>query len=764
MEPCSPSSPSPERNRDQGCNYSDKLCIRGNSHISSSYKNTRPREVRKESTYKKERTVRLSDKDYDSHNHSYAKNSFHATSSYYHTPHEPIDCYSGYNPMDLYDRFSDNVTKNIDLTKNESMKEKEEEYCSLMEEAHDQTIGIPVKKPKGNDTLFSFRNKPTFPSKIIPVAEKFDQDNFDLESVDELIGIETREFNFSKDIYHDRSCSKYSAQSHEHNQPREEHPASQLKVNEARYSEIPRSFSLHKDIEDAQGIELAPCKKDYPSSTFNNCMNNKIYDYKQIGPTNLIENTNQKDPFSMIHENSKDGSVIFNHTFNNGNNHTKTDSQVSNVGWLYKTAPKYKAAIVDYDKSSSQQNSPQNQDSFNLKVIEKDPAQQRKIEIDMIVRNPIVEKSNEQSSTNEHILHLHKMKSLSDKESSSRVKIEEKENIKKDDIAQSIKSLHSRIDSIHTVLSSNNPPKDEEKSQEKPIHFHRDSSEFKIKSQSNCEVKKSERNSEERNPVNDSYNQFERARIIEFLKSEQELENNYGPIHGRLTPKLPSANLAIQSERSDSLRETEKSVEMAAMFPPFKNSDMLLRKYASNRPPTREPKVKTKRSRSRSSKTRKNRSKYKVYERQMKWLKEKNKKNDFMRRQQYKSNKIATKRSKSPKNQTRHSTSLCRSERSSKGKKTIKDKTFCDFLQRNEIWQENKKKRIEETTIRLQNAEKQLMKTPKTKRRSRSDRKQHINPHNIPSITKSIISSQNFYNEILRTNRLENLPYKNRFY
>ncbi|CAI2387161.1 unnamed protein product [Moneuplotes crassus] len=703
-----PSSPSSDRKRDKKREYLEKLSNKIGSKIPSPHRSRRTKEILRESTSKNEGPVMLSDKINEHFDNSLFRNEHYIALSNYYTPHEPVDCQSIYNMLDLYDKHSDNVTKNIDLTRNDCSKEREEEYCSSMEEINDETIGVLVKEPKGNDALFSFRKKPSFPKMIIPIANKFDQNNFDFESVDELTDYNTREFNSSGNIDQNLSCSKQIIIKFEQSKICNELSGSEIKINDIKCHEIASSLSPDKDFNDELISKTNLCQPSLPSPNFMSCMEKKMHDYKNFGSAKAIENYSQKDPFSMIHENSKDGSVILNHTFQNGNNLARTDSQISNTNWIYKTSSKYKSAVVDYDVSSSAKNSP------------------RRADINMIINDPIPEKSNENSSSNEQIAKLQKVKQANEQELVSVMKIGEKENIQ-DDILESIRSLHSKLDSIQSVLSSNNHQKEEDKSEEQPINFQRDSSEFQIKNNQMKEALKSDTESELDKPVAYPRDQLICPQISDALRLDVDISNSFQLVERELTPKLPTEFLNFDAIKSSSSRNSETSVEMAAIFPSYSNNDRLQTEVTSNNPPKRIISISPKRK---SIKRRKSGSR--IYDKQMKWLREKNERNEIMRREQYKSIRSKTRsrsvkssRPSSPKSQRRLSTSICKTEKSTRQVKTKRDKTFCDFLIRNEIWQENKKKHIEETTNKLRSAEKLKMTKDKPKRRSRSARKRN---------------------------------------
>lgn len=235
--------------------------------------------------------------------------------------------------------------------------------------------------------------------------------------------------------------------------------------------------------------------------------------------------------------------------------------------------------------------------------------------------------------------------------------------------------------------------------------------------------------------------------IFNISKSVEDLHQASSGLDSRNTPELPCGYLLTNSDHGYPLNESEPSQETLSMLPPriLNHRGSFGNPYQVEEPPKVIMKSK---KRKKSSKVRKARSKYKIYERQMKWLDEKNKKNEILRQQQYKELRSPSRDSsvksrgmrfgsparsgarsggRSPARSTsRVSNSFCKSTRSnsSKKKKTKTDKTFCDFLIRNEIWQQNKQRKIQENTTRLRSLEKMNMKKAKVSRRSRSARKQ----------------------------------------
>ena len=135
------------------------------------------------------------------------------------------------------------------------------------------------------------------------------------------------------------------------------------------------------------------------SASFLYSMNKRINDFETLVQDKTKQNTlPNRDPFNIINENSKDGSVILNHTFKNENLGHTGESIISNNKWLYQTSPKYNQGVIDLNK---------------------------------------IEKSEESRYNTNDIKIANGNKSMKDK------------------ILESIKSIHSRIDSIHSALSVN---------------------------------------------------------------------------------------------------------------------------------------------------------------------------------------------------------------------------------------------------------------------------------------------------------------------
>lgn len=227
--------------------------------------------------------------------------------------------------------------------------------------------------------------------------------------------------------------------------------------------------------------ETQPKEHKLPSDYFIQSMEKKLFEYNNQCQ-NPEPEEDKKDPFVMV-ENSNTGSVILNNTFNNANHNSSGHEYGSSKNWLYKTSVKYKNAIVDYDKSSSLYSSFQNPGD-SVKIVEKDPVALRKTQMEMLVNSTIPEKSQEQESSNINIAPQGFKEPEKSRDFAPKVvqpveipaeqvreapkptkkprdvlKPTEKENIK-EEIIQSIKSLHSRLDSIHTVLSANNVSKE----------------------------------------------------------------------------------------------------------------------------------------------------------------------------------------------------------------------------------------------------------------------------------------------------------------
>lgn len=76
------------------------------------------------------------------------------------------------------------------------MKEKEEEYSETMEELPDESVGIPVNNPKGNDIFFAFSKKPKFPNSIFQGGNNFRPEKEEVEIEYESMEIDTKELEY----------------------------------------------------------------------------------------------------------------------------------------------------------------------------------------------------------------------------------------------------------------------------------------------------------------------------------------------------------------------------------------------------------------------------------------------------------------------------------------------------------------------------------------------------------------------------------------
>lgn len=136
-------------------------------------------------------------------------------------------------------------------------------------------------------------------------------------------------------------------------------------------------------------------KKKVASTSFIYWMNKEINHLERVAPN--VKVNDLLNPFSLVDGNSKDGSVVFNHSFKSKNKDKSRESAVCKNRWMYQTSPKYNKGVIDHEK-----------------VIQTEKTNNISIK-DTLIQNNINEK---------------------------------------DEILKSIKSIHSRIDSIHSVLSA----------------------------------------------------------------------------------------------------------------------------------------------------------------------------------------------------------------------------------------------------------------------------------------------------------------------
>ena len=133
--------------------------------------------------------------------------------------------------------------------------------------------------------------------------------------------------------------------------------------------------------------------------------------YKYLQQQKNIKESIRRDPFQLIQENSKDGSVILNHTFRSNKNEATEESIALKQKWMYQASPKYNTGNIDLFKDSRSNSSKEVLSEVQEALGEKD-------------------------------------------ETSIREESKDDKEIIQEEIKQSLKSLNSRIDTIQNILST----------------------------------------------------------------------------------------------------------------------------------------------------------------------------------------------------------------------------------------------------------------------------------------------------------------------
>lgn len=402
-----------------------------------------------------------------------------------------------------------------------------------------------------------------------------------------------------------------------------------------------------------------------PSASFMYSLNQRInnkYEYKPV--IKAVEDDYKRDPFHMISPNTRDGSVILNHTITK--KYDQDSAEPMNKNWLYQTSPKYKNGTISFDKITRPKET--KLDIEHLKII---------VDKKISIKNEIKENLNS----------IHHSRQNSSYSSIMPAQL----NIDRQNQSNWIPALFSHCHSASNFSKN-------EVSVEQLIM--------------NSDQK-------QRGEIPRSYPQemLLTEQIFKNNRSESELKRYHDSLCSRETPDLAGdseSNSHIKSYKHEKNYQYKIFPEVDALSGPVRSEV----RHELNK--TR----KFKETKSCIKKNSRSRSARKFYDDQMKWRNEINQRNHSIREEQYASMNRSQRSNRDCNSSFNGSKVSARSKVSnkSKNKKIKPTKTFCEFLKRSEQWEKTRIRKIKENAKKLVQKEKDSIEKGKA-RRSRSARK-----------------------------------------
>lgn len=395
--------------------------------------------------------------------------------------------------------------------------------------------------------------------------------------------------------------------------------------------------------------------------------NNK-YEYKPV--IKVVEDDYKRDPFHMISPNTRDGSVILNHTITK--KYDQDSAEPTNKNWLYQTSPKYNSGTISFDKITRPKET--KLDIEHLKII-------------------IDKKSSIKNEIKESLNSIHHSRQSSSYSSIMPMQL----NIDRQNQSNCIPAIFSRWQSASNYSKN-------EVSVEQWIMNSDQKQQFEVPRPYPEEILLTEQ-------------------IFTHNRSDGGLNRYYDSFCSRETPELAGdseSNERTKSYKHEINYQHKIFPEVESLSGPIRSE--IRHDLNKTRKFGQAKSCKKKNSRSRSAR--------KLYDDQMKWRNEINQRNYSIREEQYASIRSKDRSQKSERdcnsslNRSKYS-SRSKVSNKSKNKKNKPTKTFCEFLKRSEMWEKNRLSKIKESAKMIVQREKATIEKGKT-RRSRSARKTNI--------------------------------------